>query len=94
MTDHVCDAGDFDRSICPEPCGRMHSYCTYCGARQDPCAHDRAVAAADRLFPELAAVLPVFREAQADAYDEGWGDCKRAIEAGVTLILPDNPYRV
>lgn len=37
---HVCDSGDFDRSICPDPCGAMHSYCDTCGKRQDPCAHD------------------------------------------------------
>lgn len=39
MSDHTCDTGCFDRTLCPEPCNMMHSYCTYCGARQDPCAH-------------------------------------------------------
>lgn len=37
---HECDTGHFDRTICPEPCGYMHSYCATCGVRQDPCAHD------------------------------------------------------
>lgn len=37
---HTCDTGDFDRNICPEPCGYMHSYCARCGVRQDPCAHE------------------------------------------------------
>jgi hypothetical protein len=37
---HECDTGWFDRSICPEPCGVMHSYCTRCGDLQDPCAHE------------------------------------------------------
>jgi hypothetical protein len=31
----------FDRTICPEPCGSMHYYCTECGKRMDGCAHDR-----------------------------------------------------
>ena len=39
---HRCDTGHFDRTICPEPCGYMHSYCATCGKRQDPCAHDAA----------------------------------------------------
>lgn len=37
---HGCDNGDFDRTICPEPCGSMHSYCTRCGARAGACALD------------------------------------------------------
>lgn len=37
---HECDSGGFDRSMCPDPCRTMHSYCTTCGARRDPCAHD------------------------------------------------------
>jgi hypothetical protein len=40
VTPHVCDSGNFDRSICPDPCGMMHSYCATCGKRQDRCAHD------------------------------------------------------
>lgn len=40
LPDHICDTGYFDRSLCPEPCGSMHSYCDTCGKRQDPCAHD------------------------------------------------------
>lgn len=34
---HECDSGDFDRTICPEPCGTMHSYCSTCGKCQDAC---------------------------------------------------------
>ena len=34
---HTCDAGHFDRTICPEPCGTMHSYCSTCGSLQDEC---------------------------------------------------------
>lgn len=37
---HVCDTGHFDRTLCPEPCGAMHSFCATCDVRQDPCAHD------------------------------------------------------
>jgi hypothetical protein len=40
VTPHVCDSGNFDRTICPDPCGMMHSYCATCGKRQDRCAHD------------------------------------------------------
>ena len=40
---HTCDAGHFDRTICPEPCGSMHFYCSGCGARQDVCTHDVTV---------------------------------------------------
>lgn len=39
--DHVCDSGHFDRTVCPEPCGYMHSFCSICGRRADACAHDR-----------------------------------------------------
>lgn len=39
--DHRCDTGNFDRTLCPEPCGSMHSFCSTCGVRQDPCAHDQ-----------------------------------------------------
>lgn len=40
MTDtvHVCTEWWFDRTICPEPCGTMHYYCTECGAQDHPCA--------------------------------------------------------
>lgn len=41
-TPHVCDSGFFDRSICPDPCGLMHSFCTVCGNRADTCVHDTA----------------------------------------------------
>lgn len=37
---HTCDAGHFDRTICPAPCNSMHFYCSGCGARQDVCTHD------------------------------------------------------
>lgn len=37
---HICDTGHFDRTVCPEPCGAMHSYCSTCGARADHCAHE------------------------------------------------------
>jgi hypothetical protein len=40
VTPHVCDSGNFDRTICPDPCGAMHSFCDTCGQRQDPCAHE------------------------------------------------------
>ena len=40
MSEHRCDTGHFDRSICPEPCGTMHSFCSTCGERQDACAHE------------------------------------------------------
>ena len=38
--EHHCDTGHFDRTICPEPCGTMHSFCSTCGKRQDACAHE------------------------------------------------------
>ena len=41
---HRCDTGYFDRTLCPEPCDMMHSYCTLCGKRQDRCAWDDAPA--------------------------------------------------
>lgn len=37
--DHDCDTGYFDRTVCPEPCGMMHSYCATCGNPADPCPH-------------------------------------------------------
>lgn len=33
--DHVCDSGNFDRTVCG--CGAMHSYCGTCGKRADEC---------------------------------------------------------
>jgi hypothetical protein len=30
----------FDRVICPEPCGMMHTYCADCGANLDTCTFD------------------------------------------------------
>ena len=36
-TGHDCDSGVFDRTLCPEPCGWMHSYCSICGDPQDEC---------------------------------------------------------
>ncbi len=38
VPEHECDAGDFDRVVCPDPCGMMHSYCSVCGELQDACA--------------------------------------------------------
>lgn len=39
---HECDAGTFDRVMCPEPCWTMHSYCSVCDELQDECALDDA----------------------------------------------------
>lgn len=38
-TDGAChhEACWYDRTICPEPCGMQHSYCTDCGDRFEPC---------------------------------------------------------
>lgn len=30
----------FDRSICPEPCGVMHTYCLDCGEALETCVWD------------------------------------------------------
>lgn len=30
----------FDRTLCPEPCGKMHTCCRECGAILDGCAHE------------------------------------------------------
>lgn len=38
-----CDAAQgtwFDRSVCPEPCGSMHTRCTACGMALDECTFD------------------------------------------------------
>lgn len=40
LPEHNCDTGWFDRVICPEPCGTMHSYCSVCGELQDECTLD------------------------------------------------------
>lgn len=37
---HACDTGHFDRVACPEPCGTMHSYCSFCDRLMDHCALD------------------------------------------------------
>jgi len=29
----------FDRTICPEPCGTMHTYCSDCGVHLGYCPH-------------------------------------------------------
>lgn len=34
---HICDTGDFTRTVCPEPCGTMHSRCCTCGELAEPC---------------------------------------------------------
>lgn len=103
MADHVCNADDFDRTICPPPCDQMHFYCTVCGARQDYCAHDKLFdfllgtenesETFAGLLPELASVLPVIRAAQADAFDEGVEATLNAIRQPF-LRKPDNPYQV
>lgn len=63
MMAHVCDTGHFDRTICPEPCGRMHSFCTTCGERQDSCDHDRPAVSMTADRDAVAAVLErVLRE--------------------------------
>lgn len=31
---------DFDRTLCPEPCGMFHTYCQDCGECLDKCAHE------------------------------------------------------
>jgi hypothetical protein len=43
VDDHlVCAHGDtwFSRTLCSEPCGNMHTYCTECGACLDHCANE------------------------------------------------------
>lgn len=37
----TCAHGDtwFSRTLCAEPCGMMHTYCTRCAAMIDDCAH-------------------------------------------------------
>lgn len=40
MTDCTHPNEWFDRSICPDPCGSMHYYCTDCGKRMGRCALD------------------------------------------------------
>lgn len=53
MSDHECDSGHFDRTVCAEPCGAMHSFCSICGKRADRCAGDE--------FDPWLASLPVPR---------------------------------
>lgn len=31
----------FDRVVCPEPCGYMHSVCIACDVTLEPCAHEK-----------------------------------------------------
>ncbi len=66
MPKHHCDAGDFSRMVCPEPCGTMHSYCSTCGSLQDECPNvgwrDNAKAALPVI---VAAVLKPIRELHA-----------------------------
>lgn len=61
VRDHACDTGHFDRTICPEPCGAMHSFCATCGDRQDACAHDPKQPAANATLTddERAALGPI-----------------------------------
>lgn len=38
--EHVCNDQGQDRSLCPEPCGRNHLFCSACGRQADPCVHE------------------------------------------------------
>lgn len=66
---HVCDTGHFDRTICPGPCGTMHSYCATCGERQDACAHEAQpapVASAGEVRQGFVLRVPTDREPNDD----------------------------
>lgn len=67
MTEHICDAGHFDRSICPEPCGMMHSYCSICDRMMDYCywiAQDKLVYACYTIaYPKADGTLELERDA-------------------------------
>lgn len=82
---HVHDTGNFDRTICPEPCGAMHSYCAVCGKRQDPCAFDVADAERRGAVRALRAAAATFRadeEGSAEAEARYCDDEADAIERG------------
>lgn len=46
----------FSRTLCPEPCGMMHNYCTECGTCIDECASIGAQLRLDERFAELRAL--------------------------------------
>ena len=74
---HTCDAGHFDRTICPEPCDSMHFYCSGCGARQDVCTHDvTAVPGQDLEMPPAEAVADALIRYETG----GLCDCGKADE--------------
>ncbi len=60
MPKHHCDAGDFSRMVCPEPCGTMHSYCSTCGSLQDECPNvGLALIPPQRCAPSEAELIAV-----------------------------------
>lgn len=66
MAEHICDAGYFDRSICPEPCGMMHSYCSICDRMMGDCywiTHDKLVYACYTIaYPKADGTLELERD--------------------------------
>lgn len=90
---HACDGGDFDRSVCPEPCNAMHTYCTVCGKRQDGCGHypngelpqqPDGISDDSRGLPDVAAAAKRVR-----AYIEVSGDGLYEVLAGKPLYARD-----
>lgn len=49
---------DFDRVVCPDPCGTMHQRCTACGGTAEPCAWEFDIPARPVTDEDIAA-LPV-----------------------------------
>lgn len=74
MSDHDCDTGHFDRTTCPEPCGRMHSFCSTCGERQDECAHEPNPADVVTLTDEEREALWQSLSVRRDFVDEDGND--------------------
>ena len=70
MSDHECDTGIFDRTLCPEPCDTMHSFCATCGERQDPCAHDSSADEVEKRRADLAAIHDWMFDADEDDISE------------------------
>ena len=73
MAEHICDAGHFDRSICPEPCGMMHSYCSICDRMMDYCywsTQDQFAPPKDDGMLELAAKV-----ARVEKLVDYWARC-------------------
>ena len=70
---HVHDTATLNPNKCPPPCGSMHSYCTVCGDRQEPCflggpTLDRDAAIGHALLQSAVSGLPFL-----DALEEtGW----------------------